>query len=364
MDSENQGFEEAQLFAAAAPAHGEMQNLVLNDQLSSKSFSNYRSAISSLSETHHPLSPPAVLTPADSDPLLAPSVDRDLRNPNASDHFLSQPLRFSDVNFGPFDGNDGNDVNGVESPSKSSESSGGLSRSSSSNSEYIKITVSNPQKEQEVSNSIVPGGNSYVTYLITTRTNLAEFGGSEFSVRRRFKDVVTLSERLAESYRGFFIPPRPDKSVVEGQVMQKQEFVEQRRVALEKYLRKLAGHPVIRKSDEFKVFLQVQGRLPLPTTTDVASRMLDGAVKLPKQLLNESSVAPQEVVQPARGGRDLLRLFKELKQSVTNDWGSSKPPVVEEDKEFLEKKEKLHDFEQQLSAASQQVKLQVILYQS
>ncbi|XP_038894988.1 sorting nexin 2A [Benincasa hispida] len=345
MDSDNQGFEEAQLYSS----RDEMENLVLKEPLSSKSFSSYRSAMSSLSDSHHPLAPPTILTPADSDPLLSPPLDRDLRKPNASDHFFSEPLH-----FGPFDGNHVSDVNGVESPSKSSESSGGLSRSSSSNSDYIKITVSNPQKEQDVSNSIVPGGNSYVTYLITTRTNIADFGGSEFSVRRRFKDVVTLSERLAESYRGFFIPPRPDKSVVEGQVMQKQEFVEQRRLALEKYLRKLAGHPVIRKSDEFKVFLQVQGRLPLPTTTDVASRMLDGAVNLPKQLLNESAMAPQEVVQPAKGGRDLLRLFKELKQSVTNDWGSSKPPVVEEDKEFLEKKEKLRDFEQQLSATSQQ----------
>ncbi|KAG6607345.1 Sorting nexin 2A, partial [Cucurbita argyrosperma subsp. sororia] len=336
-----------------------MENLVVKEQLSSKSFSNYRSAMSSLSETHHPLSPPTILTPADSDPLLAPTIDRDLRNPKASDRLFSEPLHFSDVNSVSFDGNNFSDVNGVESPSKSSESSGGLSRSSSSNLEYIQITVSNPQKEQDVSNSIVPGGNSYITYLITTRTNMAEFGGSEYSVRRRFKDVVTLSERLAESYRGFFIPPRPDKSVVEGQVMHKQEFVEQRRMALEKYLRKLAGHPVIRKSDEFKVFLQVQGRLPLPTTTDVASRMLDGAVKLPKQLLSESAMAPQEVVQPAKGGRDLLRLFKELKQSVTNDWGSSKPAVIEEDKKFLEKKEKLRDLEQQLSAASQQAELLV-----
>jgi len=137
--------------------------------------------------------------------------------------------------------------------------------------------------------------------------------------------------------------------------MQKQEFVEQRRVALEKYLRRLAAHPVIRKSDEFRVFLQVQGRLPLPSTTDVASRVLDGAAKLPKQLLGESVIAPHEVVQPARGGRDLMRLFKELRQSVANDWGGSRPAVVEEDKEFLEKKEKIHELEQQINGASQQV---------
>ena len=70
-------------------------------------------------------------------------------------------------------------------------------------------------------------------------------------------------------------------------------------------------------------------------------------------------VAPHEVVQPAKGGRDLLRLFKELRQSVANDWGGSKPPVVEEDNVFMEKKEWIHDLEQQLSNASQQVILLV-----
>ncbi|XP_004294761.1 PREDICTED: sorting nexin 2B [Fragaria vesca subsp. vesca] len=343
----------------------EMESLVLDDTplnnggaTKSSSYANYRSAMSSLSDTHHPLASPIdAATAADSDPLLtAPLPFRDLRNPNGADSYVDQPS-YADVVFSPLDGETIGEINGVESPSKSSDhsSSYSLSRSPSSSSDYIKITVSNPQKEQESTNSVIPGGNTYVTYLITTRTNIPEFGGSEFGVRRRFRDVVTLSDRLAEAYRGFFIPPRPDKNVVESQVMQKQEFVEQRRVALEKYLRRLAAHPVIKKSDELKVFLQVQGRFPLPMTTDVASRMLDGAAKLPKQLFGESApVAPHEVVQPAKGGRDLLRLFKELKQSVANDWGGSKPLVGEEDKEFMEKKDHMQELEQQLSNASQQ----------
>ncbi|KAI4383895.1 hypothetical protein MLD38_009685 [Melastoma candidum] len=220
---------------------------------------------------------------------------------------------------------------------------------------FFDITVSSPQKDLDPANSLLPGTNTYVTYLITSRTNLPDFRPHEFCVRRRFRDVVTLSDRLSESYRGFFIPPRPDKSFVDSQVMRNQDFVEQRRIALEKYLRRLAAHPVISKSDELRVFLQVQGKLPLLATTDVASRMLDGAVRLPKQLLGDGpAMAPHEVVQPAKGGRDLLRLFKELKQSVANDWGSSKPPFIEEDKGFLEKKELTQDLELQLSNVSQQ----------
>lgn len=186
---------------------------------------------------------------------------------------------------------------------------------------------------------------------------MPEYGGlgSEFSVRRRFKDVVTLSDRLSESYRGFFVPVRPDKSVVDSQVKQMDQFVEQRKSALEKYLNKLASHPVIRKSEELRVFLVVKGKLPLAKSVDVASRMLDGAVRLPKQLMGEVSTDAREASQPARGGRDLLRMLKELKQSVANDWGRVKPLVVEEDKEFFERKNWVMEFEHHLSNISQQV---------
>ncbi|XP_010491312.1 PREDICTED: sorting nexin 2B-like [Camelina sativa] len=324
---------------------------------SDQSNSNYRSAMSTLSDSRHPS---IVVTPANSDPLFAPqsrSKPNGGSNRDSSSSSYLEPPSYADVIFSPFD--DNSEINGSDDgggSSRHSQSSDSLSRSPSSlTSDYIKITVSSPQKEQESTNSMIPGGNTYVTYQITTRTNLSEYNGSEFSVRRRFRDVVTLADRLAESYRGFCIPPRPDKSVVESQVMQKQEFVEQRRVALEKYLRRLGSHPVIRKSDELKVFLQAQGKLPLATSTDVASRMLDGAVKLPRQLFGDASSSSVEVVQPARGGgRDFLRLFKELRQSVSNDWGGVKPAVVEEDKEFLEKKEKMYDLEQQIINASQQ----------
>lgn len=296
---------------------------------------------------------PLSTVPANADPLLSPLVSSSY---SPSSAFLDPPS-YADVVFAPFDSQNGA-ASSVGSPSLSREPSSRSERRSPA--EYSKITVSDPQKEQEpTANSLVPGAGSFVTYLITSRLLDPPVSEPiEISVRRRFRDVVTLSDRLAEAFRGFFIPPRPDKNVVESQVMQKQEFLEQRRSALEKYLWRLASHPVIGRSDELRAFLRVQGRMPLSPSTDVASRMLDGAVRLPKQLFGEpggSFVAPQEVVQPAKGGRDLLRIFKELRQSVTNDWAGVKPLVVEEDKEFLERKEKVQDLEQQLSAASQQV---------
>ncbi|XP_056861489.1 sorting nexin 2B [Raphanus sativus] len=317
MGSEND--EDSHLHASRE----ETENLFLRDDpLSRSDVNGNHSAVSTLPP------PPIIVTPADSDPLSLP--------PNGSSYI--EPPSYADVIFSPFDDNASDDC--------SSQSPISPSSSYPSSSDYIKITVSSPQKEQDASSSMLSGGSTYITYLITTRTNLPEYKGSDFTVRRRFRDVVALGDRLAESYRGFCIPPRPDKSVVESQVMQRHEFVEQRRVALEKYLRRLASHPVIRNSDELKVFLGVEGKLPLQMGTDVASRIL------PKQLFGEGvEVAAQP---PARSGRDLFRLFKELRQSVSNDWGGAKPAVVEEDKDFLEKKEKMHDLEKEIINASQQ----------
>lgn len=324
----------------------EMENLVLDDENPQPSSNGgFQSTLSP---------PPEISTTTvdddsgTADPLnRTPRLSHHRQSPNSSSlNSYLDPPSYADAMFRSFDFDAASERAGHDRVS--------FSAGESSDSEYIHISVSDPQKVLETSNSLVPGSASYYTYLITTRTNLPEFEGTEFSVRRRFREVVTLSDRLAEAFRGYFIPLRPDKSVMESQMMQKNEFVEQRRVAIEKYLKKLANHPAIRKSDELRVFLQVEGNLPLPKTTDVASRVLDGVVKLPGQLMGDSTLTPQEVVQPAKGGRDLLWLFKELRQAVANDWGGTKPPVVEEDKEFLEKKERLNDLEQQLSNVSEQ----------
>jgi hypothetical protein len=45
-------------------------------------------------------------------------------------------------------------------------------------------------------------------------------------------------------HRGVFLPPRPEKNAVEGQRMS-EGFVEERRLALERYLNRLARHPTL-----------------------------------------------------------------------------------------------------------------------
>lgn len=342
MGYENQGYEEARLYATKE----QMSSILLNDEPSppsngSKSFIDDPLSSSSSQFVEIPTS--------DDTDLVHSPLPKQNSNPSHSHSSINsilEPPSYAEAVFQSFD------LDSVDSPDISGQDHSALA-SPPSFSTFLKISVSDPKREPEQSGSLVPGGSSYFSYLITTFTNMPEFNGTEFNVRRRFRDVVALSDRLAESYRGFFIPLRPDKSVVESQVMQKNEFLEQRRVALEKYLRRLAVHPVLRDSEELRAFLEPSSAMVLMRTTDVASRMLDGAVRLPKQLLG-GAADTSEVTQPAKGGRDLLRIFKELKQSVSNDWGGAKPPLVEDDKEFLEKKEKLQDFEQQLINVSQQ----------
>ena len=66
--------------------------------------------------------------------------------------------------------------------------------------------------------------------------------------------LQALSELLKVTHRGYFIPPRPEKNPVEGQ-RASDDFVEQRRSALEKYLQQLAMHPAISQSNVSCVYV-------------------------------------------------------------------------------------------------------------
>ncbi|KAL6503777.1 hypothetical protein OROGR_025700 [Orobanche gracilis] len=330
MGYENQGYEEAHLHASKQ----KISSITLGEDDPSPPSNCSKSFIDDpLSSSLHFVDIPT----DDIDPLRS-SPPKQTPNPSHSSvNSFQEPPSYAESVFRSFD------LDSIDSTDINCQDHSALASSPLVSSNYLKISVSDPQREHEISGSLVPGGNTYFSYLITTFTNRPEFNGTEFNVRRRFKDVVALADRLAENYRGFFIPLRPDKSVVEGQVMQTNEFVEQRRAALEKYLRRLASHPVITTSEELRVFLVAPKKMPLTMTADVGSRMYDGPADM-----------SEGQTQLARGGMDFLRIFKELKQTVTNEWGGAKPPIVEDDKEFLERKKKLQDFEQQLVNVSQQ----------
>eukprot|EP00898_Chlorokybus_atmophyticus_P002514 jgi/Chlat1/3263/Chrsp22S03439 len=230
-----------------------------------------------------------------------------------------------------------------------------------SNSGYMTITVTDPVKRSDGAGfSALPGGSTYVTYLVTYRTDMPQYSRRAGSVRRRFRDFVTLADKLAETQRGYFIPSRPDKSV-EGQVIMSKDFIEQRRKELETYMNRLAQHPVLAQCDLLKSFVDADGEPFMSSSNGSLSRVLDGASKLPKQLFGSDSMTappPTEAVQPAKGN-DLLRLFKELKQSMSNDWqgNTRQAAYVEEEPEFVERKARVQDLEKAVIEASQRAEL-------
>ncbi|XP_062224954.1 sorting nexin 2B-like [Phragmites australis] len=219
---------------------------------------------------------------------------------------------------------------------------------------FAQITVSEPRKHAEPATGavgVIPGSASYVSYLVTTRVA----DGVEFRVRRRFRDVVALADRLAETHRGLFVPVRPDKSIVEGQVMQRHDFVNQRCTALQRYLRRLAAHPTVGLSSDLHAFLTESSGIP---TSGGESPRWSPAMRA----ATAAAVTPP--ASPAKSGKDFFGVFKDLKQTVTNGWVAVRPPPVEEeiDTKFLAHKAKLEDLEQHLVTASQQADALVKVY--
>ncbi len=177
---------------------------------------------------------------------------------------------------------------------------------------FIEITVSEPHKVGE-------GISSFMAYKVRTRTNLAKlFRHQDFSVTRRFSDFLGLHEKLCEkhSHRGRIIPPAPEKSLVGttkvkmtsnstsfdagdenigGQIVigraatgggggvggvtalaaqersSEKEFIARRRAGLERFVNRVAQHPVLRKDSCFVEFLESSRDLPRATSTSALS---------------------------------------------------------------------------------------------
>ncbi|KAI8124894.1 hypothetical protein FF38_05844 [Lucilia cuprina] len=143
---------------------------------------------------------------------------------------------------------------------------------------YIEITISEPQK-------VGDGMGSYLTYKVTTKTNIPKYKRTEFSTLRRFSDFLGIHSLLASKYikLGKIVPPAPSKNIfgstkVKMSPQQSEpgngtnlEWVEQRRAALERYINRTAQHPVLRVDLDFINFLESDQELPRAVNTAALS---------------------------------------------------------------------------------------------
>mmetsp|Transcript_38886 Transcript_38886/g.86490 ORF Transcript_38886/g.86490 Transcript_38886/m.86490 type:complete len:651 (-) Transcript_38886:1015-2967(-) len=100
----------------------------------------------------------------------------------------------------------------------------------------------------------------YYTYVVRTDSTLPGFTATGMECRRRFSEFDTLHKLLHTEYRGYFIPPLPQKSFIEGKIAS-EDFLRLRRADLQAFLRAVAAHPVLRESEILKVFLLQPGEL-------------------------------------------------------------------------------------------------------
>ncbi|KAG0204909.1 intercellular trafficking and secretion [Mortierella sp. GBA30] len=127
----------------------------------------------------------------------------------------------------------------------------------------MEITVTDAHREKEGST------DSFISYQINTKTSLKGFSGPNISVRRRFQDFAWLHNVLGKDYPAAVLPPLPDKHrmrYVRGDRFSP-EFVEKRRASLERFLKKIAVHPVLQRAESLRIFLDSRD-----WTTDLAQQ--------------------------------------------------------------------------------------------
>ena len=70
---------------------------------------------------------------------------------------------------------------------------------------------------------------------------------------RRYSDFLWLYETLSQNNPGVIVPPVPEKNPF-GRFADL--FVQQRRLALEICIQKIANHPILAKDPDLKIFLE------------------------------------------------------------------------------------------------------------
>ncbi|KAK4419411.1 Sorting nexin 1 [Sesamum alatum] len=194
----------------------------------------------------------------------------------------------------------------------------GSPRSPSSQSPYLKVSVSDPAKMGN-------GVQAYISYKVSTKTNFPEYDGPEKIVIRRYSDFVWLRDRLFEKYKGIFIPPLPEKNTVE-KFRFGAEFIEMRRQALDVFVNRIASHHELQQSEDLRIFLQADEQ------TMERARSQETGIFLKK---------------PA----DLMQIFKGVQSKVSDVVLGKEKPAEESDPEYEKLKNYIFQLEDHLAEA-------------
>jgi len=183
----------------------------------------------------------------------------------------------------------------------------------------FKITVTDPVKQGD-------GMRSYISYKINTKTTLPQYQWKEFSVIHRYRDFVWLWEQLKSKFEHVIIPPLPEKAVT-GNF--EPTFIQLRRGALEKFLQRIASHPVLQNSEDLQIFLEANDETLQTAKQTMSAKTTDTAggkkgnqgffarlSNFGQGISNSMSKLPEEFADP--GFEEQKAKIEELKNQVTN----------------------------------------------
>lgn len=110
---------------------------------------------------------------------------------------------------------------------------------------------------------------------------------SNVIVYRRYKHFAWMHRIMQKTYPSLCLPPLPNRQV-QGRF--EQEFIDSRQHALERYLRRLAAHPVLCKSKVFTLFMQCTE----PAQWKAGKRLAERDAAKGPNFLNTVSLPPTE----------------------------------------------------------------------
>lgn len=117
-----------------------------------------------------------------------------------------------------------------------------------------KVSAPKPKFDVHVGDPSKVGdfSTAHTVYTINTSTDLDEYPQSSSSVTRRYRDFRWLYHALNNAHPGVIVPPPPEKQAV-GRF--NDDFIQQRRAALEKMLLNIVAHPILQRDPDLVAFL-------------------------------------------------------------------------------------------------------------
>ncbi|CAD8137699.1 unnamed protein product [Paramecium octaurelia] len=100
---------------------------------------------------------------------------------------------------------------------------------------------------------VQPGINKYIVYTVKGMDK-----NGQFDVQRRFSDFKTIRSFLLTKWPGCYIPPVPPRKAFGNM---EQQFIDERRLMLEDFLKKIATLKYLWYSEEFQIFLKTPGEI-------------------------------------------------------------------------------------------------------